>query len=282
MNDLYHHGIKGQQWGIQNGPPYPLDSRGKASFRKYNLKKYTSPNRELVKSSIKASAKQTVAMLIPGLALVMNAKTINDLRKQHLDWTNYMKKEGAPEKLNQLRKKNLNTSIEEDLKECNPRIGKQAGKINNCVNCTMSMEMRRRGYDVVARSTSHGVTIEQYGKAFKDVNFKILSSERGKKESRKEYVKRSYDVLCNLIEKFGDDSRGYVTLSYEDFGSGHALYWEVKNGSVKFYDGQSGNTNTDRVFSLADYKTLSFARLDNLKVTDEIGNYVVSKNRKKE
>lgn len=23
---LYHHGIRGQKWGIQNGPPYPLDS----------------------------------------------------------------------------------------------------------------------------------------------------------------------------------------------------------------------------------------------------------------
>lgn len=26
QNELYHHGIKGQRWGIQNGPPYPLNS----------------------------------------------------------------------------------------------------------------------------------------------------------------------------------------------------------------------------------------------------------------
>lgn len=24
-NDIYHHGIKGQKWGVRNGPPYPLD-----------------------------------------------------------------------------------------------------------------------------------------------------------------------------------------------------------------------------------------------------------------
>lgn len=24
QNDLYHHGILGQKWGVQNGPPYPL------------------------------------------------------------------------------------------------------------------------------------------------------------------------------------------------------------------------------------------------------------------
>lgn len=23
-NDLYHHGIKGQKWGVRNGPPYPI------------------------------------------------------------------------------------------------------------------------------------------------------------------------------------------------------------------------------------------------------------------
>ena len=33
-DELYHHGIKGQSWGAQNGPPYPLNAAGKASFRK--------------------------------------------------------------------------------------------------------------------------------------------------------------------------------------------------------------------------------------------------------
>ena len=23
--EISHHGVKGQRWGIQNGPPYPLD-----------------------------------------------------------------------------------------------------------------------------------------------------------------------------------------------------------------------------------------------------------------
>ena len=43
-NELYHHGIKGQQWGKKNGPPYPLGvsdhsaSERKAGWRK-SLKK---------------------------------------------------------------------------------------------------------------------------------------------------------------------------------------------------------------------------------------------------
>lgn len=30
-NELYHHGIKGQQWGRRNGPPYPLNPQTHAS-----------------------------------------------------------------------------------------------------------------------------------------------------------------------------------------------------------------------------------------------------------
>lgn len=37
---LAHHGISGQKWGIQNGPPYPLDYSDHTSAEKKNLSKY--------------------------------------------------------------------------------------------------------------------------------------------------------------------------------------------------------------------------------------------------
>ena len=35
-DELYHHGVKNQKWGVRNGPPYPLNSKGtqKKSERK--------------------------------------------------------------------------------------------------------------------------------------------------------------------------------------------------------------------------------------------------------
>ncbi len=30
---LYHHGIKGQKWGVRNGPPYPLDTPKNRAMR---------------------------------------------------------------------------------------------------------------------------------------------------------------------------------------------------------------------------------------------------------
>lgn len=33
-SELFHHGKKDQKWGVQNGPPYPLESPSKRSFTK--------------------------------------------------------------------------------------------------------------------------------------------------------------------------------------------------------------------------------------------------------
>ena len=41
-DELYHHGIKGQRWGVQNGPPYPLDQNHELkTLRKITSKKET-------------------------------------------------------------------------------------------------------------------------------------------------------------------------------------------------------------------------------------------------
>ena len=37
--ELYHHGIKGQKWGVRRGPPYPLD----ASARSASVKRKKEP-----------------------------------------------------------------------------------------------------------------------------------------------------------------------------------------------------------------------------------------------
>lgn len=50
-NALLHHGIFGQKWGVQNGPPYPLDSKTSDG------KKLKKEKKALEKQKKKASKK---------------------------------------------------------------------------------------------------------------------------------------------------------------------------------------------------------------------------------
>lgn len=64
---LYHHGIKGQKWGIRNGPPYPLNEKsdnksryitiGKHFIQTYGNKKLNEINDKQSKNSNKLEGK---------------------------------------------------------------------------------------------------------------------------------------------------------------------------------------------------------------------------------
>ena len=46
-NELYHHGIKNQQWGVQNGPPYPLDRATHRAVVKQTKAEYKSSRNDV-------------------------------------------------------------------------------------------------------------------------------------------------------------------------------------------------------------------------------------------
>lgn len=291
-NELYHHGVKGQKWGVRRYQNYDgtltPQGRKRLGYKSpniqesghYKLTRYTSPGRQMVKAVPKAIRNQILGSLIPGYSLAQKAKRVNNIYKFHYDRTDYIKKEGEYEKLSEMKKKTYEGSTMEDVKGANPRIGKQKGKVNNCSYCTVAIEMRRRGYDVQARSNGHGVNSQKLYSIIFD-NFKMEHSQtiRAPKESRKDYVNRGYNELCNSIEKYGNGARGYVGIKYEKLNSGHAMYWTVENNRVTFYDGQTGKKADDRTFALADPAYNHYARFDNLTVTNNAAIAVVSKNR---
>lgn len=38
-NSLEHHGVKGQQWGVRNGPPYPIEDKVLKKVPNYQLRR---------------------------------------------------------------------------------------------------------------------------------------------------------------------------------------------------------------------------------------------------
>ena len=66
--ELYHHGILGQKWGHQNGPPYPLDasdhsaSEKKAGWRK-SLEANVETNRRIRRATTAARQEKKIQKL---------------------------------------------------------------------------------------------------------------------------------------------------------------------------------------------------------------------------
>ena len=295
--ELYHHGIKGQKWGVRRyqNPDGSLTDAGRKRYGSGNDNssdtvygrslKYTSPTARAVTSEAASIAIRVAAMLIPGGALAYNIAAVShniQVARCNFDKKNYFDSEGAPEKLSNLKRKTVETDISDDLKKVNPRVGNQKGTVNNCVNCTVALEMRCRGYDVRARKKAHGEYDSKYTEWFKGAKIENPKLERQPNESRKSFVIRSYDNLCTEIEKQGNGARGYVGVTYEKMSSGHSMFYRVENGSVKFYDGQNKSVNNDKIFSLADPTKYVYARLDNCKVTEQVTETVISRKEKGE
>lgn len=52
--ELYHHGVKGQQWGVQNGPPYPLNQNIKSESKTgFKIKRKTAQDKIKEKAKTK-------------------------------------------------------------------------------------------------------------------------------------------------------------------------------------------------------------------------------------
>lgn len=280
-DELIHYGVKGMKWGVRRTPEQlGHKTRGVLSNGTYVLKKYTSPTIEEMKSIPKRIGVGVLASLIPGGYLLYNANIVRQ-NISSLDGKDYTKKEGQYEKLSELKRKDNPTNIDDDLKKTNPRLGNQKGKVNNCTFCSVALEMRQRGYDVRARSKAQGAVVEKlYSNMFENFKMQKVRIPRNQKESRKNYVNRSYNTLCNQIEKFGNGARGYIGVNWENANSGHAMYWKVDNNTVKFYDGQSGKKNLDRLFALADPRSYEYARLDNLNLKEGVTEAVISNERR--
>lgn len=217
-NDLYHHGIKGQKWGVRNGPPYPL----KQSKVTIKSKSSTSPfagdyKTELIKLGVSLVA--TIAFKKIGKMLAERSAE-NQLRtdvemNKRLNTSNIKKRI------------TYSHSEEQDMKEINPDYDK--GYIENSMNCTMcttAYELRRRGYDVRANTTTIGRPMEEVATWFNLDNSAIQESKK-------------YSDIKAKLEKEPEGARGNIFSGVGLFDAYHSMVWEKKNGKIVIRDCQS-------------------------------------------
>lgn len=69
--ELYHHGIKGQQWGVRNGPPYPLNVSIKKKSNSGNTKSSEKDTNNAPKQGWSTKKKIVVGAVVATAALIV-------------------------------------------------------------------------------------------------------------------------------------------------------------------------------------------------------------------
>ena len=236
-NFLSHHGIPGQHWGERNGPPYPLDQKTHNNIVK-NQSGYSVRKKEANGSTagtgetkgILSVAIVTAAATI-GISLLDKAleKPIKRHRQRNFDQQN---KELSNQLIGDISEdkdfSNENPprmiagthSEEADMAACNPKYFDATieGTSSNCCLCSYTYDLRRRGYDVTAKSSMSG----NYPDILMEDLYKGAKTERVGGEN--------FDnVLSNIAKKYPEGARGELSC-YSDIGCGHSMIWEVKDG----------------------------------------------------
>ena len=169
-----------------------------------------------------------------------------------------------------LHMKTKEMSQKEDLKRVNPEVNDfNTNSKSNCMLCTMTYEMRRRGYDVTAEKASTGYLPGDVKRWFPKVKIQSFMSDdvktdrsRSIKASLGFNTKYAKEVISEL-EKQPDGARGNLMITWGN-GGGHSMIYEIQNGKVVIRDGQVNRTYPNAASILANCTDITAMRLDNV------------------
>ena len=164
-------------------------------------------------------------------------------------------KEVSEKYLDSLPKQAEQESIEQSLTATNPfRYDK------NCQRCVPAYEMRRRGYDVIAKDAPENflddnIGLGDYKNVFIGMQWKSCSGT-------------GYEEITDYLQKCSDGVT--IEISIRMKSGGHLFVGHKNNGQVFFVDPQVGKTNAEDRFFKAVEGCTEYARIDNLKLSNLI------------
>lgn len=260
-NELAHHGILGQKWGVRrfqnkNGV---LTAEGRKHVAENKQKKGLT---DAQKKAIVTGAAVTASILAAyGGYRLYQYKKNKDAQFDSKTGLQLKSKSFSPDQdmmaVNQLRR-------------YNPIFNFAGHYSNNCMLCTATYDLRRRGFDVKASEELHGRYGTDLASIYKFKDAKDFTS-------REKYLDGSTEKFIKQVKEFGPNARGNLTIT-SMFG-GHSIAWENDaKGNTTVRDCQLNlkmNTKSalNAYFNQVGMKPKVMMRLDDLELnTDGLKN----------
>ena len=291
---LVHHGIKGQKWGIQNGPPYPLGTKisqmikRRASARQErNLSEDDSARRKKIAKAIAIAAGLSLATygtykLYKSGALdkAISVCKNKEISKVEFGSTGKLLNESfgsgeikaipssqVPKSMNDLFGKLDDNNVLKTPKEVQ----------NNCVNTALAAIARMKGLDVKPgwQENGHGLDASKWTECFFEKTDKLGNSIlKTPPPSRL----NSYETASKWFSRYPEGSYGIFCGRFQgvDGPVEHAIFWRIENGKLVAGDGIRG-LRASKLFDIlvTDSKEVVIQRCDDLTInTEELLKYV--------
>lgn len=190
----------------------------------------------------------------------------------------------------------VNLDLPMDLRVVNPNHATgQYEWQNNCTRTTTAVELRARGYDVTALSKPKGVqdnslanVLARWESADGVPAGNVAGGTRpaggsgtlGMSEGRRVFDSlpgtQAKSRIDEAVRQWGDDSRGFVVITWKGRRASHIFNVENRDGKVIYTDGQTASEDASRHFDRASpgANSVQVVRVDDLKPKASVKEWV--------
>lgn len=140
------------------------------------------------------------------------------------------------------------TTLKKDIANVNPGFRQYGTETkNNCMLCSVALDLRLKGYDVMANRAAQGYPPDSFTEWYKGAKLErtsvVSNSEERMKSGQKMTAKETKAMYDSAVETLSKqkNANGAIDVDWTGgMGSGHSMQYVVRDGNVSFIDAQCG------------------------------------------